>query len=161
MNESHTDDMEHDDIDAEAGSGSDMIADMDMNMMAMNAKLWTTIIGGYVTVEQAELRLYSEICRLTHATRIGGEGMWDYSMTGGFIEAGWAFNRIVPYARYEQFSRDKEDPIFDAKGTPRSFRQITGGVSYQISERMSLRAEGQREYKAKDTELSIQAAMAF
>jgi len=120
--------------------------------------------GAHLAYMEHNVHLISETALFRHVESNGGP---THQTVATFVELGYSFAELTPYARYERtsFGSGPVDPYWAAGAAARgSFHVVTGGLNYLASDSVALKLEGKyQHFDSNQTSkgLSAQVAYAF
>jgi hypothetical protein len=99
------------------------------------------ILGGHLVYIEDKITLISELAHFRHREDVSAAL---HTTTGLFVEGGYALGAgdLTPFVRYEQTSYgDARDPYFAAEQLYGSYKQVSLGAKYNLSENLCLKAQ--------------------
>jgi hypothetical protein len=117
------------------------------------------VLGAHAAYIAEKLHLVSELAWFHH--RDHGADMTTETVAM-FGEAGYSFDDVTPYTRYEYTHFSGEDAYFMASGIPaEDVHLLSVGVKYAASASVSIKLEGGADLENSHRHLLAQAAFAF
>jgi len=102
------------------------------------------IFGAHIAYTGYPFHFIAEGYQVTHADlKEGDDGVMDsYSLTGGFVEAGYDVTETLrPYGRYDTMSRDEKDGFLTASGAPNKKTEIRLGIRQTLHSKAVFKLE--------------------
>jgi hypothetical protein len=135
------------------------VAENDTTFELEHPAMHELVLGGHAAYITDHLHLIGELAWFRH--RAHGEDMTTRTVAM-FGEAGYSFDDLTPYARYEYTHFFEEDAYFVASGVPMSDAHIlSAGVKYSASASVAVKLEAATDLEISHKHLLAQAAFAF
>ena len=94
--------------------------------------------GGYLYYNNYDWEIISEIYGFMNHD-LGGTG--SHNSWAGFIHAGYAIDRWMPYARLERADTNKNDPYFNSMALGYAYSREAAGLRFDVNTQSALKLE--------------------
>ena len=96
------------------------------------------LFGGHAAYFEHDLHLVAEVYGIRHTELDTGARHWTYA---AFAEAGRAFDKVLPFARYEWTRFPSEGDPFYERAANDGYQAFTVGVKHATSDNVALKAQ--------------------
>lgn len=125
------------------------------NTLGPDEPLDELIVGAHAVYRTFPLDLIAEEYYLLHTGRTSGE---QWTLIGGFVQAGYEIGAVTPYARFDHVHRDAADPFYEVGDAPVDALDVLVGTRITFNQGAVLKLEVHHEQLAPENGATIQVA---